>query len=247
MKGVDSGLGAIAESEQFDVVVVGAGGAGMAAALFAAIDGRKVLLIERTEFVGGTTAYSAGTTWVPGTHHAAAVNPHDTLADAVRYLDNAVGGRTAAALRRAFLDHGAQAVAHIEANSEVRYRPCPKHPDYISDLGGATINGRALEPLPFDGRLLGALFKLVRPPIPEFTVLGGMMVDRNDINHRRAPCARPPVPCARHTPGDGQCVGRPAAVFAGAVRRRDAGAEHRSRRHRARRERHRVRRVAARR
>jgi hypothetical protein len=42
---------------------------------------------------------------------------------------------------------------------------------------------RALEPLPFDGRQLGALFALVRPPIPEFTVLGGMMVDRTDINH----------------------------------------------------------------
>jgi hypothetical protein len=43
--------------------------------------------------------------------------------------------------------------------------------------------GRALEPLPFDGRLLGPWFPLVRPPIPEFTVLGGMMVDRTDINH----------------------------------------------------------------
>lgn len=167
----------------YDVVVIGAGGAGMAAALYAAIDGASVLLVERCEFVGGTTAWSGGTTWIPGTRHGAKVNPADTLLDAKRYLDSAVGERTPAALRQAFLDNGARAVDHIEAHSEVRYRAYPRHPDYISDLGGSTVNGRALEPLPFDGRLLGNLFKLIRPPIPEFTVLGGMMVDRTDINH----------------------------------------------------------------
>ncbi|HNY48014.1 MAG TPA: FAD-dependent oxidoreductase, partial [Casimicrobium sp.] len=58
-------LNQIAESESFDVVVIGAGGAGMSAALFAAIDGAKVLLVERTEYLGGTTALSAATSWVP--------------------------------------------------------------------------------------------------------------------------------------------------------------------------------------
>jgi len=176
-------LGELPEAASCDVLVIGAGGAGLAAALYAAIDGARVLLVERTEYVGGTTALSAGTTWVPGTHHAATVNPKDTLADAARYLDNAIGERTPAALRQAFLDNGPVAVKHIEAHSEVKYRPYPKHPDYISDLGGSTLSGRALEPLPFDGRRLGELFKLIRPPIPEFTVLGGMMVDRTDINH----------------------------------------------------------------
>jgi hypothetical protein len=180
---VQAGLDEIAEGACYDVLVIGAGGAGMAAALFAAIDGKKVLLVERTAHVGGTTAWSAGTTWIPGTRQGAGVNPSDSLADAARYLDNAVGERTPAALRQAFLAHGARAVEHIEAHSDVKYRACPKHPDYISDLGGSTLNGRALEPLPFDGRLLGDLFKLIRPPIPEFTVVGGMMVDRTDINH----------------------------------------------------------------
>lgn len=180
---VISSLQALPAGSAQDLVVVGAGGAGMAAALFAALDGRKVLLVERTGHVGGTTALSAGTTWVPGTHHAAQVNPSDTLADAARYLTNAIGDRTPAALRQAFLDHGAEAVRCLETRTEVKFRPYPKHPDYISDLGGSTLAGRALEPLPFDGRLLGDLFKLVRPPIPEFTVLGGMMVDRTDINH----------------------------------------------------------------
>lgn len=167
----------------YDLVVVGAGGAGMATALFAALDGKQVLLVERTEVVGGTTAWSAGTTWVPGTHHAAKVNPGDSLAEAERYLTNAIGERTPAALRQVFLHRGAAAIRVLEDQSDVQFRPYPKHPDYISDLGGSTLAGRALEPLPFDGRRLGELFRLVRPPIPEFTVLGGMMVDRTDINH----------------------------------------------------------------
>ncbi len=183
MQVLEKDLSAIADDAHYDIVVIGAGGAGMAAALFAAIDGKKVLLVERTEYVGGTTARSAATTWVPGTHHAAKVNPTDTLEDAARYLTNAIGDRTPASLRQAFLDNGARAVKHIESHSEVKYRPYARHPDYISDLGGSTLNGRALEPLPFDGRRLGPLLALVRPPIPEFTVLGGMMVDRNDINH----------------------------------------------------------------
>ncbi len=171
------------DGDSFDVVVVGAGGAGLGAALFAALDGARVLLVESTAYVGGTTALSAGTTWIPGTHHGARVNPADTLADAARYLNNAIGDHSPAVLRQAFLDCGAAAVQRLETQTEIQFRPYPKHPDYLSDLGGSTLNGRALEPLPFDGRLLGPLLALVRSPIPEFTVLGGMMVDRTDINH----------------------------------------------------------------
>jgi succinate dehydrogenase/fumarate reductase flavoprotein subunit len=183
MQVLKNGLAGLQDGSEFDLVVIGAGGAGLSAAVFAAIDGAKVLVVERTEFVGGTTAWSAGTTWVPGTHHGAAINPSDNLAAVRTYLNHAVGLQAPAALREAFLKHGGDAVAKIEAHSSMKYRPYPKHPDYISDLPGSTLNGRALEPLPFDGRLLGDLFPLLRPPIPEFTVLGGMMVDRTDINH----------------------------------------------------------------
>jgi succinate dehydrogenase/fumarate reductase flavoprotein subunit len=176
-------LNNLSDNEIFDVVVIGAGGAGMSAALFAAIDGARVLLVESTEYVGGTTAFSAGTTWIPASKHAPSVNPDDTSANAEGFLDRAVGDYSSAAMRRAFIDAGAKAVAHIEANSDVKYRARPFHPDYLSELEGSTLRGRALEPLPFDGRKLGRDFALIRPPIPEFTVLGGMMVDRDDVGH----------------------------------------------------------------
>lgn len=174
---------ALGDRPSFDVAVIGAGGAGLSAAVMAAADGARVLLVESTEFLGGTTAYSAATTWIAGSHLAAGVNPQDSVANAATFLDHAVGDRAEPALRQAFLQHGAAAVAKIEACSHLRYRARPLHPDYLSELPSATLCGRALEPLPFDGRLLGDDLALLRPPIPEFTVLGGMAVDRDDIFH----------------------------------------------------------------
>ena len=55
---------------EFDLIVIGAGGAGMTAALVAAIQGLEVVVIEKSELVGGTTAVSAGSIWIPNSHHA---------------------------------------------------------------------------------------------------------------------------------------------------------------------------------
>lgn len=173
----------IAERETFDVVVIGAGGAGMSAALFAAIAGLKALLIEHTDKVGGTTAYSAGSAWIPNTNHAASVGAEDTLEKAALYLRHSVGNQSSESMRHAFLANGPEAVAQLEAHSEVRFRARPLHPDYNSDLPGASLKGRVLEAAPYDGRALHDLLPLIREPIPEFMILGGMMVNQEDVLH----------------------------------------------------------------
>ena len=168
----------------FDVVVVGAGGAGTVAALFlGATRGLKVLLVEHTKHVGGTTALSAGSAWIPNTLHAANVSPPDSVERAATYLRHAVGNLSSEEMRRAFLDHGPKAVAELEANTEVKFRARSLHPDYRTELDGSTLRGRVLEAVPFDGRKLGSLLSVIREPIPEFTVLGGMMVNQEDVSH----------------------------------------------------------------
>ncbi|ABD07788.1 Fumarate reductase/succinate dehydrogenase flavoprotein [Rhodopseudomonas palustris HaA2] len=174
-------LGDIAESGSFDVIVVGAGAAGMSAALFAAMAGLKPLLVERTDRIGGTSAYSAGSAWIPNTHHAALVGADDSIDKAALYLRHSVGKESPESMRLAFLADGPRAVADLEQHSHVQFRARKLHPDYNSDLPGATLKGRVLEAAPFDGRKLGDLFDLVREPIPEFTVLGGMMVNQEDV------------------------------------------------------------------
>jgi hypothetical protein len=173
----------LADDASYDVIVAGAGAAGLAAALFAAIEGQRVLLVERTEYLGGTSALSAATIWIPGTPQGRSVNPDDTTETARRFLSAAVGNHSSAAMRDAFLEAGPKAVATLEANSELKFRPFATHPDYEQQYDGATMRGRAIEPLPFDGRALGDMVNRIRPPIPEFTIFGGMMVDRVDINH----------------------------------------------------------------
>jgi succinate dehydrogenase/fumarate reductase flavoprotein subunit len=170
-------------SPVYDVVVIGAGAAGMSAALFSAIRGAKTLLVEKTGFVGGTSALSAGSIWIPNTRHALALGATDDAANAEKYLQQIVGNHADVALRAAFLKAGPAAIEVLENHSEVKLRAYVRHPDYRSELEGAALAGRALEPYPFDGQLLGEAFKLVRPPLPEFTLLGGMMVDRTDIGH----------------------------------------------------------------
>jgi hypothetical protein len=87
----------------------------------------------------------------------------------------------------------------IGANSSVRLRAYPYHPDYLQELDGASLNGRVLEAVPFDGRRLGAALDMVRPPIAAFTLFGGMMVDRTDIRHLLG--ARTSWMSARHALG----------------------------------------------
>jgi succinate dehydrogenase/fumarate reductase flavoprotein subunit len=174
-------LSDLRENDVFDVVVVGSGVAGMSAALFAAIAGLKPLLVERTDRLGGTSAYSAGSAWIPNTHHAAAVGADDSVEKAALYLRHSVGNESPESLRMAFLRHGPQAVRELEEHSHVNFRARNLHPDYNSTLPGATLKGRVLEAAPFDGRILKGLLGLVRDPIPEFTILGGMMVNQEDV------------------------------------------------------------------
>ncbi|WP_187640279.1 FAD-dependent oxidoreductase [Bosea sp. F3-2] len=176
-------LKALPEQPEYDLVVVGSGAAGLSAAVFAAIEGRSVLVIERTDHVGGTSALSAATTWIPNSMHAEKVATGDSLEKAARFLDRVVGNRTSSRLRDAFLRAGPEAIATLESRTDVHFRPYATHPDYESDVEGSTLRGRALEPVPFDGRQLGADIDRIRPPIPEFTLFGGMMIDRTDIGH----------------------------------------------------------------
>jgi succinate dehydrogenase/fumarate reductase flavoprotein subunit len=178
-------LADIPENSTYDLIVAGAGGAGLAAALFAAIEGKKVLIIERMDVLGGTTALSAATAWLPNSRHASASADglEDSPAKVARFLDGVVGNRSSASLRRAFIDSAPVAVNVLETNTDVKFRPYATHPDYQQEADGATMRGRAVEPVPFDGRLLGATLDNVRRPIPEFTLFGGMMVDRTDIGH----------------------------------------------------------------
>jgi succinate dehydrogenase/fumarate reductase flavoprotein subunit len=171
--------------ETYDVIVIGAGAGGMTAAAVAAIEGLRVLVIEKTAFVGGTTAWSGGLVWIPANPKMKEAGLSDSVTNAVQYLSSTVPEAANAGLRAAFLARGPEALAWLEANTEVRLQPVKACPDYYPERLGATPGGRVLEPVAFDGTRLGGAFARLRAPLPEFTLFGGMMVNRLDIPHLR--------------------------------------------------------------
>ncbi|MFH1604816.1 MAG: FAD-binding protein [Pseudomonadota bacterium] len=155
---------------EYDLVVLGSGAAGMTAAFVAAIEGARVLILESTGQVGGTSARSSGTLWIPAAGDTAAAS----------YLDALVGEKAERALREAFLAAGPAMIACLEKHAGFVFRPYAESPDYRQDLPGAASGMRPLEPAEFDGRLLGSAFEHLGWPLAELMLFGGMMVTRGE-------------------------------------------------------------------
>lgn len=165
-----------------DLLVLGTGAAGLSAATTAAVSGLDTLVLEKTEYLGGTTAYSAGTCWIPGHRHQRALGMTSEHDDALRYLDAIVGDRAPRELREAYLDRGPEMIDFFDGLG-VRFWHSTTVVDYHPEIDGAGI-GRALEPETFDGRRLGTEgFRRVRWPVPEFALFHGtLMVRRVEVN-----------------------------------------------------------------
>lgn len=172
-------------AEEYEVVVLGAGAGGLAAASVAAAEGARTLLIEKSLQVGGTAAVSGGMVWVPANRHMKAAGFEDSVEAARGYLARVVPCTGNPAVLDAFLSRGPEAIDYYEARTSVKLRPVMRYPDYYPSQPGAMAGGRVLEPVLFDGRELGERFRMVRPPLPAFTLFGGMMVDRADLPHFR--------------------------------------------------------------
>ncbi len=166
-----------------DVLVVGSGAGGLAAACTAAHHGLEVIVAEKEPFFGGTTAYSAGVIWIPHNGHAVRAGLRDSRAEAARYLEAEIGPSLDRAKAAAFLAHGAEMLAFFEQHTHVRYLLMDNWSDYHPDAPGASQGGRSLLPEPYDGRLLGERFRELRAPLPTMMLFGGMSVSRDDIPH----------------------------------------------------------------
>jgi len=167
--------------EDYDVVVLGVGAGGMTAALVSAIEGMRTLLIEKSDQVGGTTAFSSGSVWIPNNPEQRRNGITGDAEAAREYLDALVEGRADRALREAFIAAGPEMLEYLEKHTDVGFQMYRHAPDYRQELPGAAQGGRPLEPLPFDGRTLGKEFERVRWPIPELMLFGGMMVTRGEV------------------------------------------------------------------
>jgi len=105
--------------DEFDVVVLGTGAAGLTAAITAAEDGAKVGVFEKADEVGGTTAWSGGMVWLPLHPHMEEAGVNDTREDVLTYLESLSLGTIDPQLAETFVDSAAEMVGFLEARTPV--------------------------------------------------------------------------------------------------------------------------------
>ncbi len=131
---------------EVDVIILGTGAAGMAAALAAHEAGARVALIERGERVGGTSAISGGVIWVANNPQMRAAGMADSREDALAYFRSLAHGDLVDEVLEAFVDRGPEALAFLERIDALKVAVLPGYPDYYLDRPGAKPEGsRALD------------------------------------------------------------------------------------------------------
>ncbi|NJO14000.1 MAG: FAD-dependent oxidoreductase [Rhizobiales bacterium] len=132
--------------QETDVIILGTGAAGMAAALAAHETGAEVLLVEKWDRVGGTSAISGGVIWVADNPRMRASGMADSRADALAYFRSLDHGDLVDETIEAFVDKGPEALAFLESIDALSVSVLPGYPDYYTDRPGAKPQGsRALD------------------------------------------------------------------------------------------------------
>lgn len=147
---------------QADVVVIGSGAAGMTAAILAHDRGAKVVMVERTDKVGGTSAVSGGGIWIPLNHHMHEVKINDSREEAIAYCKALAMGRVDQELIETFVDTAATMIRYIEEHTPLTFGAMTA-PDYQPEVEGGKLGGRSIEPQPFDAKVLGEWRDRMRP------------------------------------------------------------------------------------
>ncbi|MDT4891079.1 MAG: 3-oxosteroid 1-dehydrogenase [Pseudonocardiales bacterium] len=149
--------------DEYDVVVVGSGAAGMTAAMAAAHAGLRTVLVEKAEHFGGSTARSGGGVWIPGNEALRRAGVSDTAEDARAYLHAIIGDVVPAERIDTYLERGPEALSFLFRNAPLRMQWVPGYSDYYPEAPGGRVGGRSVEPTPFDGRVLGPQLAKLEP------------------------------------------------------------------------------------
>lgn len=158
--------------KEVDVLVVGSGAGGLLSALVAAKNNADVLIVEKDQLWGGTSATSGGGIWIPGSDQARASGFEDNLDDAFTYVRGLSKDNVPDENIRAYVNNAAPMLRWVTENTQIRYIAAP-YPDYHAENPGGSVTGfRTHLPLEFDGKQLGADLRTQRFPSPAASLFG---------------------------------------------------------------------------
>lgn len=165
-----------------DVLVLGSGAGGLAAAVTAAAQGLRVIVAEKEAVFGGTTAWSGGWMWIPRNPLATRAGIREDIEAPRMYLKNELGAQFDAAKADALLERGPEMIEFFERNTAVRFVDGNRIPDFHTTPGAGT-GGRSVCAMPFDGRELGPLIDKLRTPLSVTTIKGMALASGQDLAH----------------------------------------------------------------
>ncbi|MBV8785844.1 MAG: FAD-binding protein, partial [Mycobacterium sp.] len=120
-----------------DLLVVGSG-TGLAAALAAHELGLSVLVVEKSSYVGGSTARSGGALWLPASPVLRDAGAHDTAQSAATYLDSVVAGSAPQQRSTEFLTHLPATVDMLRRTTPLRLFWARDYSDYHPEEPGGS-------------------------------------------------------------------------------------------------------------
>ena len=141
-----------------DVLVIGSGNGALTAALCAYELGVKdVLVIEKSDKYGGTSATSGGGVWIPCNRYALEAGAQDSFEEARDYLQRTIPpDAVPPEMLDTYLREGPKMIGFLHERTRVRYQTLAHYPDYWSFLPGAKSGHRSMEPEPVYRNVLGA-------------------------------------------------------------------------------------------
>jgi succinate dehydrogenase/fumarate reductase flavoprotein subunit len=155
-----------------DLLVVGSGASGLAAAVTAAWHGLKVVVVEKDAVFGGATAWSGGWMWVPGNALAKRAGIDEDPQQPRTYLKNELGARFDAPRVDAFLDNCPHMVSFFDEHTALKFVDGNQIPDIHGKVDGAATQGHQVIAAPYDGREVGPLIERLRKTMRETSFMG---------------------------------------------------------------------------
>ena len=139
-----------------DILIIGAGAAGLTAALSAHDSGAQVTIIDKGDQLGGTAAISGGIVWVADNPQMKAAGIEDSSEAALAYFQSLNHGEMDGDVLAAFVREGPAALSFLREAGALKLSILEGYPDYYLDRPGAKPEGgRALDNDLFDFRALG--------------------------------------------------------------------------------------------